>query len=198
MSPAPTLRGWSLPLILLLFPPVFGNLGAQSASLASVGRSGTAGVSIDGQFDRWFTTLSGANSSAVAVDRQGNIYIAGDSYQGLPTTTSFPPPPDYYHQSGFLLRLDPTGSKVQMGSYLGGVVPRQIVVDSAGYAYILGWHTEHGSIGIVTGDAPITQNAVQTSPNSIPLDNGVTVTPTLMKLTPDGQIVYTTFLGGIA
>jgi uncharacterized protein (TIGR03437 family) len=85
-----------------------------------------------------------------------------------------------------------------MGSYLGGVVPRQIVVDSAGYAYILGWHTEHGSIGIVTGDAPITQNAVQTSPNSIPLDNGVTVTPTLMKLTPDGQIVYTTFLGGIA
>jgi uncharacterized protein (TIGR03437 family) len=130
------------------------------------------------------------------VDREGQIYLVGTTFNYLPVTSNAFQPSCAasscnFFQTGYLLKLDPTGSQVLYASYLNGIYPYQVAVDAAGYMYVLANHPEPDIDNeVVSFPAPITANAVQTHP-------GTTSTPTLLKIAPTGELVYGTFLGGV-
>ena len=80
------------------------------------------------------------NANAVAIDGQGNIYIAGET-----TSANFPVLGAYQAHNGggddaFVVKLNGNGVR-QYGTYLGGPGDDRataIAVDSSGYAYITG------------------------------------------------------------
>jgi uncharacterized protein (TIGR03437 family) len=141
--------------------------------------------------------LSETYPAALTVDAAGQIYLTGTTFNDLPVTANaFGPSCDIessckYYATGFLLKLDPSGTKVLYATYLNGLYPYQVTVDSAGFMYVLANHTEPDFYKtVVSFPAPITPNAVQTYP-------GTAVTPTLLKIAPTGELIYGTFLGGI-
>src|SRR5260370_8394110 len=74
---------------------------------------------------------------AMAVDQAGNAYFAGHGTSGFPVTQN------HLQSSGPIVagKLDPTGSTLLYGTYLGGTgldSVSGIALDSAGSAYITG------------------------------------------------------------
>jgi Beta-propeller repeat len=92
---------------------------------------------------------SGADSgNSIAVDADGNAYVAGDT-----TSTNFPTTPDavqttyaggydvYTFRDAFVTKLDPTGSALVYSTYLGGRSvdsAHSIAVDGGGNFYVAG------------------------------------------------------------
>jgi hypothetical protein len=133
--------------------------------------------------------------SAIAVDSVGDAYVTGHAQQGL--NRFFPTTPDAVnHSSGsaFYSKLSPDGSVLQYSTFIGGpssnenastFSPRQeggIALDSAGNIYVAG-----GTTGF---DFPTTANAFQPTPGAL---RGAGF---LVKYTPAGQVVYSTYLRG--
>jgi hypothetical protein len=141
----------------------------------------------------------GSEGHGFAVDTAGNVYVCGvtesDEHPTTPgafQTTNHSH--GFAHFTGFVTKLNPTGSGLAYSTYLGGNDgddgASQIAVDSLGNAY-------------VTGDAssasfPVTAGAFQTTKKGSPItgilaNHNVFVT----KLNPVGSgLVYSTFLGG--
>ena len=125
---------------------------------------------------------------SIAVDASGNVYVTGET-----TSTDFPTAnplqatnkaaPSY---TGFVAKLNPTGSALVYSTYLGGSTwdnGSGIAVDAAGNAYVAGY-TE--SI-----DFP-TVNPLQATNKAVPNYTGF-----VAKLNSAGSaLVYSTFLGG--
>ncbi len=183
-------------LVLVTFCPASAqqNIVRRHCSLVESGcQSRPQATDSSGTFVQWFSTVNSISATASTVDANNQIYIGGLSFGGLPVTPngfqqSSPLAPAFY--DGALLKLDPTGSTVLYGTYLNGLRPRQIVVDNAGFTYVLALHTEQTlDYTQISYPAPITPNAVQTYP-------GIGLTPTLLKIAPTGELVYATFLGG--
>ena len=123
-------------------------------------------------------------AAGVAVDAQGNIYVAG-----LTGAADFPVtgPPQIAHGrdnwDAFVVKLNATGDQFQYATYLGGSgyeEPADIAVDGAGNVYMVG--------STDSWDFP-TLHAMQASPRGA-RDSFVT------KLDANGAIVYSTYLGG--
>ena len=80
--------------------------------------------------------------SAARVDREGSVYLVGESGGSFPTTA------DAYDRifngggsDGFLAKLDPTGSELLYATYFGGSGRdrvRSMALDHEGFAYIAG------------------------------------------------------------
>jgi uncharacterized protein (TIGR03437 family) len=131
----------------------------------------------------------------VAIDPQGNIYVAGTTQSAdFPTTPSalagtYQPgdlPGDI-----FVLKMNSSGSSLFYATYLGGKrqdIANSIAVDSAGSAYLAGF--------TLSSDFPLTPGVFQTaSANSGAAD--VKGDAFLLKLNQQGSaLVYSTFLGG--
>jgi len=121
---------------------------------------------------------------AIAIDRRGNIYLGCHSDSpNLPGSASAP-----YALKGdldaFVIKLDPNASKVLYLAHIGGSEwegPMGIAVDSAGFAYITG--------STYSPDFPTTSGAFQ---RRFAGDNDAFV----VKIDPNGSVVYATFLGG--
>jgi Beta-propeller repeat len=131
--------------------------------------------------------------TALALDADGNVYVAG----GAPTNASFPTTPGAFQVSpkagslsaGAVAKLNASGSALIYATYLsgsgagsqGGDSPESIAVDAAGNAFIAG--------STRSTDFPVTSGAFQTtspSPRSV----------FLTKLNPQGTgLVYSTYLG---
>jgi hypothetical protein len=90
------------------------------------------------------TFLGGGGDDAgnIAVDADGNAYLAGST-----TSTDFPTTADAFQarlaggQNAFVAKLDPTGSALSYSTYLGGTVGDSgtgIAVDTHGNAYVTG------------------------------------------------------------
>lgn len=139
------------------------------------------------------TYVGGATGSAtwpadtrglgIAVDGNGNAYVAGFTYcSDFPVRNAFQPNLRGV-EDAFVAKIDASGS-LSYSTYLGGSSADEawgIAVDKAGNAYVTG--STHST------DFP-TSNAVQPSLAGYQ-DAFVT------KINPDGQsIVYSTFLGG--
>jgi hypothetical protein len=86
-------------------------------------------------------TNQGSNqyASAVAVDGQGNLYVAGvtDS-PSFPTTSGALQPKYAFDQFSFLSKFNPAGTALIYSTYLSGIGITGIEVDSAGNVFIRG------------------------------------------------------------
>ncbi|HKQ66536.1 MAG TPA: CFI-box-CTERM domain-containing protein [Methylomirabilota bacterium] len=140
------------------------------------------------------TFLGGAGNDAgrgIAVDAAGNAYVTGFTTSGnFPTTTgAFQETPPAGEPAGtanaFVVKLNPLGSALVYGTYLGGTgsdIGLAIAIDGSGGAYVTG--------GTFSVDFPITFGAAQLN-----LFGGRDAFVT--RLSPSGAgLVYSTFLGG--
>lgn len=106
-----------------------------------------------------FSTFLGGTAadvaSAVATDPAGNIYVCGTT-----ESTNFPAPGGYQRgrrgtADAFVVKLDPTGSTIVYGTFLGGTSvdgATGIAVDAAGRAFVTGATTSE--------DFPVTAGVV--------------------------------------
>jgi hypothetical protein len=201
----------AMPVILCIVPPLAGQAGDRRERplpyRSCVGRSMhpesvcahiKQDVGPSTTFDKALGLLEAAQVSAMTVDAAGQIYLVGVTFDGLPVTPNAfqHDDPSYYgvwYKNGFLLKLDPSGSRVLYGTYLNGLQPLVVKVDAYGNMYVLADHAEPdwswAYPRVISYPAPITPGAVQPYP-------GTTITPTLLKIAPSGELVYSTFLGG--
>jgi hypothetical protein len=128
---------------------------------------------------------SSDNGDSIAVDTSGAAYVTGYTM-----SSNFPTTPGAYDRAynggdfdAFVVRLNPTGSALAYGTFLGGGDSDwgySIAVDTSGAAYVTG--------GTWSSDFPTTPGAYDTTG---PYDAFV------VKLNPSGSaLAYGTFLGG--
>jgi uncharacterized protein (TIGR03437 family) len=121
----------------------------------------------------------------IAVDAQGNVYVAG-------TSDSFPVTPGAAFTNstgyGFVAKLNPSGSQLLYGTYVPYARVMAMAVDLAGNAYLTGYTSG-------TTFFPATAGAFQTSPKS----NNNLAAGIVAKLNASGSaLVYATYLSGSA
>jgi hypothetical protein len=134
----------------------------------------------------------------IALDKEGNIYIAGNTTNAsFPTTpgafqTTFKGPNDGHHGDAFVVKLSPAGNRILYSTFLGGTgrdICGQIAVDADGNAYVLG--------STSSADFPVTPGALQTAfkgGEDQPTGRGDIF---VAKLSPDGsKLIYSTYVGG--
>ena len=153
------------------------------------------------------TTIGGSANDAglaIAVDAQGDAYIAGDT-----ESSDFPVTPGAAQTKfgglvsafgvgsfgdAFVAKLDPTGSTFLFATYWGGSAPDvayAIAVDSAGNAYVAG--------GTSSADFPITAGAFQTTYAGPPPDPDApdpAGDAFVSKFSPLGAVIWSTYVGG--
>jgi hypothetical protein len=131
------------------------------------------------------TYVAGAASNAIALDREGNAYIAGSATSAFMTTTgALQRAPAGSTETGFVLKLNAAGSAPVYATFLGGAGQDRataIAVDAQGNAYVGGWTTSN--------DFPLV-NAFQAA-------HGGGRDAFVAKLDAAGsRLVYSTLLGG--
>jgi hypothetical protein len=131
---------------------------------------------------------------AMAVDRAGSAYVTGlTGSPDFPTTpgafdTSYNGGGGYYGGEAFVAKLDPSGSGLAYGTFLGGSETdwgNAIAVDARGNAYLTG--------ETYSSDFPVTPGAFDTSGKA----RWVSADAFAVKLDPTGStLAYATYLGG--
>jgi len=136
----------------------------------------------------------GDASETIAVDASGDAYVAGYTYSNnFPTTAgAYQTANKAFAQNGntgFVAKLNPTGTGLLYSTYLGGTATDTIyslAIDSAGDAYVAG--------AAFSANFPVTPGVVQ-STNKSAADYGFNEFVT--KINPAGSaLIYSTFLGG--
>ena len=137
------------------------------------------------------TFLGGAgneHAAGIAVDRSGNVYVAGGTYSANFPLVAPIQAINGGSQDAFVAKLAPSGSPILYSTYLGGngigtvEQANALAVDSSGNAYVTG----------VTNSSnfPVTSGAFQTVFGGVQ-DAFIT------KINPAGNtLVYSTYLGG--
>jgi hypothetical protein len=131
---------------------------------------------------------------SLAIDPAGNAYVAGLAYNDPPDVFSVAPTPGAFQsklgsqQSGYITKLNATGTAVVYSTYLGGSKASAltaIAVDPKGDAFVTGYTSD--------SNFPVTADAYQTT--SPPKIQDAVFT----ELNPAGSaLVYSTYLGGSA
>jgi len=133
----------------------------------------------------WSSYLGGSGYdgvSCVAVDREGNCYVTGDTLSANFPTTEGLDRSSGGHDDAFVTKVTPSG-EIAWSTYLGGVLDDEgcgIAVDSTGNCYVTG--------ETLSLDFPVTEGFDSTLGG--PADGFVT------KLDASGAIVWSRYLGG--
>ena len=185
-----------LTLLFYLLPVAIFSQGSSLENELTFSRSVVDSVLTLEPEIRSSTYLGGASNDrvwAVFVDPEGNILLAGSTEsEDFPTTNILNPPRlDGFNQSdGFVVKLDPTGTRLIFSSSFGGSdsdTVTALALDSKGGIYIAG--------GTRSTDFPV-RNALQTqhgNTNSSIKSGDAFVA----KLNPSGSsLIYATYLGG--
>lgn len=144
----------------------------------------------DGSALEFCTFVGGAESdiaNAIALDDDGNIYIAGSTW-----SEDFPVTDGVYSETlaglrdSFVAKLDPTGMNLLYGTYIGAVSNQEeitgIALDADRNLYATGWTN--------SDDFPVTPGAFQSNYNGI-------FDAFALKLSADASTLdYATYLGG--
>lgn len=127
------------------------------------------------------TMLGGASDDvarAVALDAQGNIYIAGYTYSDpFPGAAGHGP-----YTNAFVTKLDPAGTRVIYSTLMGGSNDEEalaLAVDAQGNAWVTGF-TESGDLPAINALGGSLQGERDTF---------------LTKLAPNGEVFFQTYLG---
>jgi Chitobiase/beta-hexosaminidase C-terminal domain/Bacterial Ig-like domain (group 3)/Beta-propeller repeat len=136
----------------------------------------------------------GDYGKSIAVDSAGNAYLTGYTYSAdFPITSGAfqrgNQPAATGLATGFVTKLNPTGTALVYSTYLGGNTLDEltaITIDSSGDAYISGI--------TFSSNYPTTSGAFQTVNNSF-TSNGFNAVVTKMNPTGSG-LIYSTYLGG--
>jgi Beta-propeller repeat len=133
------------------------------------------------------TYIGGSFGYGIAADAAGNVYVTGQAGDFPTTAGAFQTVRPSPYGSGFVTKLNPTGSALIYSTYLGGTSDTDayaIAVDAAGNAYVVGY---------AGPGFPTTPGAFQTADKSkIPSINAF-----VTKLNPTGSaLVYSTYVGG--
>lgn len=148
------------------------------------------------------------NIQGVALDRDGHIYVAGNTYssdfpitaKAFQSSASYDPDDGRLNRvTAFVTKLSSTGSTLLYSTYLGGnadIYCSGIVLDTAGNAYVT---------GVTRGEFPVTANAFQRKFNERkrPFDlhalannsHRKHVFLSVLNATGSG-LLYSTYLGG--
>ncbi len=168
----------SFPTTAGAFDTVFG--GTQDVFVAKLGPTG----SLD-----YGTYLGGSSfeqGSGIAVDSAGSAYVTGYTQSlGFPTTAGAFDTTSNGSSDVFVTKLNPTGSGLEYGTYLGGTsddLGTGIAVDATGSAYVTGLTQSTGF--------PTTAGAFDTTSNG-----GSDVFVAKLSLT-GSSLDYGTYLGG--
>ena len=143
----------------------------------------------------------GSQSFGIAVDANGNAFVAGTTFStDFPTTaTGFHPGPLGSNLNGevFVTEMNPTGTAEVYSTYLtgvslsptGGEFGVALALDPSGKVYLTGL--------TFSSDFPTTTNALKQSPN---LTNAGVGTSFISKIDPAisgaGSLVYSSYIGG--
>jgi uncharacterized protein (TIGR03437 family) len=148
-----------------------------------------------------FATYLGGNgqntANAIAVDQQGNVYVAGGTsgfFMGQSNTFPITPGAAFTNwatASGFVTKLNPSGTQLVYSTFIPQTVVVALAVDLEGNAYIT------GTVGIiltppVIAAFPTTAGAFQVSPKAGNPYPGI-----VAKLNASGSaLAYATYLSG--
>lgn len=144
--------------------------------------------------DVLFSTYLGGSgiegAGGIEVDKDGNVYLTGST-----SSPNFPVSADALQRTSggatdaYLVKLDPTGSKLLYSSYLGGSVNEvgnALVLDNASNVYIAGW----------TGSSDFPAKRVGGAPAQAKFGGGADdIFVAKFSLSPPA-LIYSTFLGG--
>jgi hypothetical protein len=175
--------------------PLYGGRSAGDAFMAKLDPSGSALI---------YSTYLGGNgydrANAIAVDSSGNALVSGyTSSTNFPTANAAqatsgvatcPLSDKYLCADGFVTKLDPTGSELIYSTYLGGNAfdnAFAIGVDATGNALVTGWTR--------SPDFPTLQ-AVQPATGGGECAGMLCSDAFVSKLSPSGELLYSTYLGG--
>ncbi len=178
-------------------------ISGQTGSIDFPVTSGVVDGSYSGGTDRYVSKISSDGSSLIystylggggtdigeglALDSQGDAFIAGRTSGGYPVTTgAFQAGFGGATWDGFITKLNPTATAYVYSTYLGGSGNEKIdsvAVDNAGNAYVTGWTT--------SSNFPVTAGAFDTT---LPASGFSTF---LTELNASGSgLVDSTYLGG--
>ena len=142
------------------------------------------------------TFLGGSGSDkalALAVDAAGQAIVTGNtSSVDFPTVNAAqataPGADDH-----FVAKLSADGSSLIYATYLGGSKGEgtnqgAVALDAAGNAYVAG--------STFSGNFPTTAGSYRSTLNAVPNDDFASFDGYIVKLSPAGALVYSTFLGG--
>ncbi len=149
----------------------------------------SAGLSAD-VYASYFGGTMGEHNIYIATDSSGNVILAGHTYSSdIPVQSALQTANKLGPCDGFVAKLNPAMTELIFSTYLGGSLYdeiKDVVTDAEGNIIVTGL-TE-------SGDFPVTDDAFQRVHSA---DNGGT-DAFITKLNPQGQLVYSTFLGGSA
>lgn len=121
-----------------------------------------------------------ASATTIAVDSDGNVYVAGRAGTGFPVTSGAA----FASGSAFIAKLNPSGTELQYSTLIPGADIAAIALDNAGNVYFTG--TDYAGPSF-----PVTPGAYQTQ-----FGNGMGTT-IVGKLNSTGSaLLYGTYLSG--
>jgi uncharacterized protein (TIGR03437 family) len=179
--------------------------GASADAFFSKGDAFVVKLSPDGGKLLYGTYIGGSMNDgawAIAIDAAGNATVAGETLStDFPTTAnaisktfsgsaniSMTPSGD-----AFVARLNPSGSALLYSTYIGGRshdLARGVALDAQGNTYVCG-NTYSSNFPVTPGAYQTKFRGVETSSYDKAADDGW-----IMKISPQGTMVYSTYLGG--
>jgi uncharacterized protein (TIGR03437 family) len=98
-------------------------------------------------------TQEPAGSASIAVDAQGDVWVAGSAYPDFPTTPNALLPSAPQSPAGFLTELNPSGSALLYSTFTDGLgIDAQIALDGTGAIYLADFNT--ADVGILRKYSP--------------------------------------------